>query len=135
MLRDHHGFTLIEMIFVLAITVVLASFGFLFHTPHVSDEDEIRMVSNIFSQARLQACAMKERQYVVCKDDDLQVSSTSGTIHITLNKGYHFVEDHDFYYSNKGHIRKPKTVYLKSPSDKIYAFVFQLGSGTFYVRS
>lgn len=31
-------------------------------------------------------------------------------------------------------IRRPKTIQLKSPNDQIYDFVFQLGSGTFYVR-
>ena len=132
---DHRGFTIVEMLFALAITLVLASFGFLFHTPHVSDEDEIHLISNTFSQARLQACAMKQKQHVTCKGDDLYVSNTSGETHITLNKGYRFLTDHDFYYNNKGHIRRPKTIQLKSPNDRIYDFVFQLGSGTFYVQS
>lgn len=134
-MRNNHGFTMIEMVFVLAVTIVLASFGFTFHTPSVSDEDEIHLLSNIFNHARMQACALKEKQTVECRGTDLYVYDSHDERHITLANGFRFLTAHKFSYNGNGRIKTAKTIRLKSPSNKIYRFVFQVGSGTFYVQS
>lgn len=135
MLADQRGFTMIEMIFVLAITIVLAGFGFVFHEPTVSKEDEIHLLSNMFNDARMKACSLKEKQTVVCEKNALSIYDTHDNTRVKLAEGFEFLTIHQFTYNSNGRIKGAKTIRLKTPDGKISKFVFQLGSGTFYVQS
>ena len=132
-MHNRGGFTLVELMLVLSLTLVLASIGFLFHPPTLNSDAQIRLLASTFKKARMKACALKEKQTVDVSDRDVYVYDTHDDCHLRLPHGYHFLTDHTFSYNAAGHIKKPKTLVLQAPH-RHYRFVFQLGSGTFYVQ-
>ncbi|WP_164129478.1 prepilin-type N-terminal cleavage/methylation domain-containing protein [Sharpea azabuensis] len=55
MLANRKGFTLVEMIFVLAITVIISSITLAFRKPKASAQAQIALVTHAFQLARSQA--------------------------------------------------------------------------------
>ena len=54
------GFTVIEMLFVLSITVLLSSLCMTFKTRSINEEEEIALIRNLFDEARMMAIVEKE---------------------------------------------------------------------------
>lgn len=132
-MHDRCGFTLVEMMLVLSLTLILASIGFVFHPPTIKSDQEILLLESAFKNARMKACALKEKQTIDVNDQDIYIYDTHDDTHLSLPRGYHFLTNHTFSYNAAGHINKPKTLILQAPH-RSYSFVFQLGSGTFYVE-
>lgn len=84
------GFTLVELMLVLSLTLVLASIGFLFHPPTLNSDAEIRLLVSTFKKACMKACALKEKQTVDVSDRDVYVYDTHYDCHLRLPYGYHF---------------------------------------------
>lgn len=133
MLHNKRGFTLLEMMFVLSITLILAALGFRFHMPKVPETQEVRLLSDTFKNARMKACALKEKQTIDVEETDIYIYDSHDSHHIKLAKGYRFETTHTFSYNTSGRIKRPKTLILEGPKHS-YRFVFQIGSGTFYVK-
>lgn len=129
---NNKGFTMIETLFVLSIICILSLLTMNLHMPSKNDEVIIQEISTFFHQAKMTAMVYKET---------VQVSTTHHQLSYTCastNKTYQlyddsYFEDYQFTYNEFGHIKTAKTLnyYLHQ---KDYQFVFQVGSGCFYVR-
>ena len=125
------GFTVVEMLFVLSITIFLSSLCLSLHTRNISEEEEIQLIKALFDEARVMAIVNKKtvKVAVTSRQVDL-IGDDSKTIQ--LEQGYRFLTSHMFTFNEYGHIKIAKTLVLKTP-DHLKKFVFQLGSGAFYV--
>ena len=74
MLADRKGFTLVEMIFVLAITVIISSITLAFRKPKASAQAQIALVTHAFQLARSQAMVKHETVKVVCDSNSIITS-------------------------------------------------------------
>ena len=70
---------------------------------------------------------------VVCDSNRDEISSNQFEKEVVLANDYQFLNHYQFTFNASGHIKIAKTIRLSSPG-KIYEFVFQLGSGAFYVK-
>jgi len=126
------GFTLVEMMVVLSVTLVTAAIGMCYRPARVPVDQEVRLLEAFFLEARARALAEKDTVSVRVSGDEVAASSSGWDDEITLSSGYRFTTAHSFSYNAKGHIKIAKTLKLKTPEGTL-KFVFQLGSGTFYV--
>lgn len=133
MLANRKGFTLVEMIFVLAITVIISSITLAFRKPKASAQAQIALVTHAFQLARSQAMVKHETVKVVCDSNRVEISSNQFEKEVVLANDYQFLNHYQFTFNASGHIKIAKTIRLSSPG-RIYEFVFQLGSGVFYVQ-
>ncbi len=130
---NNRGFTLIEMMFVLSLTIIISNIGFFYHRATITQEDQLALVRSTFDLARIHAIVDKETVKVEVSSQEIMIHSNSFNKTVSLNDGYHFINNHSFSYNDSGHIKIAKRIILQAPKKK-YAFVFQLGSGTYYVE-
>ena len=128
----HKGFTMIEMVFVLSLTLIISSLCCVYHPVHIREENEIMMIRHCFDIAHVQALAYKEKVTVNVTSKTIDVSSAHYSNKIGLNQSYKFLTSHSFTYNSMGHIKTAKTLSLQTP-DHVLKFVFQVGSGIYYV--
>lgn len=126
------GFTLIETLFVLLIICILSTISMTVVIPQQSDESTMTEISQFFYQAQLHSIVHKETTNV-------DISSHKINIHsYNLSKEYHLpqntsLQNHQFSFNSLGHISKAKTITFHGKKQD-YHFVFQIGSGSFYVE-
>lgn len=125
------GFTVIEMLFVLSITVLLSSLCMTFKTRSISEEEEVALIRNLFDEARMMAIVEKETVKVSVSNEQIDLIGHDKKT-LKLEKGYKFLTNHVFTFNDHGRIKIAKTLILKTP-DHTKKFVFQLGSGAYYV--
>lgn len=131
-MSNNHGFTLIEMLFVFFIILMLSTLTMTLHIPQKTDTHHIQDISSCLYQAKLNSIIHKETTDVTFDDSSLLIESDHYSYQYTLDQGRSF-ENYHFSYNDLGHIKKAKTVHFYG-KDKNYAFVFQVGSGSFYVQ-
>lgn len=125
------GFTVVEMLFVLSITILLSSLCMSFKTRSISEEEEIGLIRNLFDEARIMAIVEKETVKVSVSNYQIDLIGHERKT-IKLEKGYTFLTNHTFTFNEHGRIKIAKTLVLKTPS-KMKKIVFQLGSGAYYI--
>lgn len=130
---NRKGFTLVEMLLSLSVILILSAFGVTCRLPKVSDDEELNLIVNVLTYARMHASTKKETTDVDVSDKSLHIYSEHMNREIHLGQGYRFLACHHFSYNNTGRIKHAKTIKLETPH-KRYDFIFQLGSGTFYVE-
>ena len=133
MLASKKGFTLIEMIFVLSITLIISTITLFFRKPHANVQTQITHVSQAFHLARSTAMIKHETVSVVCQRNRVDINSNHYHKEVILDSNYQFTNNYQFTFNASGHIKIARSVKLRTPF-KVYEFVFQLGSGTFYVK-
>lgn len=126
------GFTMIETLFVLFIITILSSLTMTFHLPQKKDATYIQEISYIFNQAKLNAMVYKEKTTVSVQKQRITITSSHYKKDYLLEKPVS-LEKYLFTYNALGHIKTAKTIHFYG-RDKTYAFVFQVGSGSFYVQ-
>jgi hypothetical protein len=99
----------------------------------VSDDEVLNLIVNVLTYARMHVSTKKETTDVDVSDKSLHIYSEHMNREIHLGQGYRFLACHHFSYNNTGRIKHAKTIKLETPH-KRYDFIFQLGSGTFYVE-
>lgn len=129
---NNRGFTLIEMLFVFFIILVLSTLTMTLHIPQKTDLHHIQDISSCLYQAKLNAITHKETTEVIFEKKKLLIESPHYSYQYVLSDNHHF-EKHQFTYNEFGHIKKAKTVRFYG-QEQNYAFVFQVGSGSFYVQ-
>lgn len=133
LMLNKKGFTLVEMLLCLSVILILSAFSFTYHLPQMSDDEQLTLIVNVLTYARMHASTKKEVTDVDVSPHQLHVYSSHLDRDIYLSEGYQFLSSHHFTYNNTGRIKNAKTIKLKTPH-KLYALIFQLGSGTFYVE-
>ena len=129
---NNKGFTMIETLFVLSILCILSLLTMNLHIPSKNDEMIIQEISTFFHQAKMTAMIYKETVQVSTSRNQLSYTCGSTSKTYQLNDDSYF-NDYQFTYNEFGNIKTAKTLnyYLHQ---KDYQFVFQVGSGCFYVR-
>ena len=131
-MSTNNGFTMIETIFVLSILCILSLLTMNLHIPSKNDEMMIQEISSFFHQAKMTAMIYKETVQVSMNHHQLSYTCTSTNKTFQLNDDSYF-EDYQLTYNEFGHIKTAKTLHYHL-HQKDYQFVFQVGSGCFYVR-
>lgn len=125
------GFTVIEMLYVLSITIFLSSLCMTMHTRTINEQEEIALIKAMFDEARAMAIVEKDTVKVSVSNHRIDLSGKENKT-LNLEEGYQFLTNHTFTYNDHGRIKIAKTLVLKTPHHT-RKFVFQLGSGAYYV--
>ena len=125
------GFTVIEMLFVLSITIFLSLLCMTPHTRTINEEEEIALIKAMFDEARAMAIVEKDTVKVSVSNHRVDLIG-KGNKTLNLEQGYTFLTNHTFTFNDHGHIKIAKTLVLKTPHHT-KKFVFQLGSGAYHV--
>lgn len=126
------GYTLVEMIFVVSLCAMLSLISVNNQKIEITDDKIVSDLSLLFHKAKTYAMCNKENIELHINHKHITLISSAKEERYTLNHG-NFKEKHVFHYNEQGHIYKAKTItYIGK--DYIYDFVFQLGSGTYYVK-
>lgn len=125
------GFTVIEMLFVLSITIFLSSLCMTMHTRTINEQEEIALIKAMFDEARAMAIVEKDTVKVSVSNHRIDLIGKENKT-LNLEEGYQFLTNHTFTYNDHGRIKIAKTLVLKTPHHT-RNFVFQLGSGAYYV--
>lgn len=133
MLINQRGFTLIETLFVLMIICILSTLSLSLHIPKKSEDIYIEEISQFFQEAQLQAMTQKKKVTIQINTHELFYKIGQSQSYYQLPKNTYF-ENHTITYNCYGHIKNAKTLTFHG-SKKNYLFIFQVGSGYFYVQS
>ena len=125
------GFTVIEMLFVLSITIFLSLLCMTPHTRTIKEEEEIALIKAMFDEARAMAIVEKDTVKVSVSNHRVDLIGKENKT-LNLEQGYTFLTNHTFTFNDYGHIKIAKTLVLKTPHHT-KKFVFQLGSGAYHV--
>ena len=125
------GFSVIEMLFVLSITIFLSLLCMTPHTRTIKEEEEIALIKAMFDEARAMAIVEKDTVKVSISNHRVDLIGKENKT-LNLEQGYTFLTNHTFTFNDHGHIKIAKTLVLKTPHH-IKKFVFQLGSGAYHV--
>lgn len=129
---DKSGFTMIETLFVLMIMSFLFCLSFNVHIPTKNDSIRIDEIKRFLYLAKLTAMVQKEKVTVKFSCDDICYECNDTLQVFKLSEDDSF-EEHQMSFNANGNIHGAKTLtfYCKN---KNYNFVYQIGSGTFYVQ-
>lgn len=126
------GFTLIETLFVLMIICILFSLTMTIHIPKKKDEVYIQEICNFLYEAKLTAISSKETVTLDVHQDKISYHSLSKNKTYLLDDGCYF-EPHKMTFNAYGNVKTAKTLRYHH-YNHVYEFVYQVGSGCFYVR-
>lgn len=129
---NRKGFTLIEMLLVISIMCTLTLLNMSIHNPKVSQQDTVQQISDFIYQAKINAMVNKDKTTIVLSGNKLSYSSSSTNQTVYLKNGI-VKKKYTFSYNSKGNIYKATTINFYIDGSLI-EFVFQVGSGSFYVR-
>lgn len=129
---DKSGFTMIETLFVLMIMSLLFCLSMNVHIPTKNESIRIDEIKRFLYLAKLTAMVQKEKVTVTFSSDDICYEWNNALQVLKLDEDDSF-EEHQMTFNANGNIQGAKTLtfYCK---EKTYNFVYQIGSGTFYVR-
>ena len=131
MLINNKGFSLIETLFVLFIITILSLMTMTIHIPQKNDHIVIHELSELIHQAKLNSMLYKETTTVSFSSHSLSISSSHLQDDYILPENMS-LDKHTITFNEFGNIHYAKTVQLHA--SKNYKFVFQIGSGSFYVQ-
>lgn len=131
-MHNNHGFTLIETLFVLMIICVLSTLSMSFHQPVKKEETTLQEISHFFLEAKMEAMIHKTTVQVEVNGKRIEYSSMNVHKTYELDKDCSF-EYHKMTFNESGNIKGAKTLNYRHKTNT-YHFVFQVGSGCFYVE-
>ncbi|MEG0275506.1 MAG: competence type IV pilus minor pilin ComGD [Coprobacillus sp.] len=126
------GFTLIETLFVMFIICVLFTITMTLRMPEKKIEKDVQEISHFIKAAQIDAMRYKQTSTLLFSHDKVEYSYLDKDYEYILRDNLHF-DEHQLTFNSTGGIKGAKTVTLHI-NDKQYEFVFQVGSGCFYVR-
>jgi len=126
------GFTLIETLFVLFIICMLSIISLYYHPISKSSDMIIKEISEFFYEAKITAMLSK-KTVTVHIGKEISYENLNQKKVYSLPDEYYF-DKHELSFNAYGNINKSKTLQLHY-KEKIYRFVYQIGSGCFYVIS
>ncbi len=126
------GFTMIEMLFVVNIITILSLLSFSFQKINTSSSMMVDEITRFLTLAKTYSVVYKEKVTIEIKNYEIICSSKHFNETLKLEKGK-FKDHYTFHYNENGNIQTAKTLnYLYNNYN--YSFVFQVGSGVFYVK-
>ena len=128
---NNKGFSLVEILFVVSVIIALSLLTLTIRPVKISETIIVNNVTLFINQAKTHAMVFKEN--VDIKFNKNKVTATSSTFNRTYQLSRGSFTQHNLSFNKFGHIVNPKSVYLYF-GEKEYKFVFQIGSGSFYVQ-
>lgn len=125
------GFTLIETLFVLMILCILFTLSMSLHQPVKKENVYLSEITNFLYEAKLHAMTSKEKVELNV-GNTITYTSTSTQKKYMLKKGCYF-ENYKMTFNANGNVKTAKTL-VYHHDDHVYRFVYQVGSGAFYVE-
>ena len=98
------GFTVIEMLFVLSITIFLSSLCMTMHTRTINEQEEIALIKAMFDEARAMAIVEKDTVKVSVSNHRIDLIGKENKT-LNLEEGYQFLTNHTFTYNDHGRIK------------------------------
>ena len=95
------GFTVIEMLFVLSITIFLSSLCMTMHTRTINEQEEIALIKAMFDEARAMAIVEKDTVKVSVSNHRIDLIGKENKT-LNLEEGYQFLTNHTFTYNDHG---------------------------------
>ena len=89
------GFTVIEMLFVLSITIFLSSLCMTMHTRTINEQEEIALIKAMFDEARAMAIVEKDTVKVSVSNHRIDLIGKENKT-LNLEEGYQFLTNHTF---------------------------------------
>lgn len=129
---NKNGFTMIETLFVLIIICMMFCISMYIHIPQKSDTVKINEMIQFLYQAKLTAMTQKTVVNVSFSQQNIICTWNQSKETFKLDKGDSF-ESHQLSFNANGNIQGAKTLIYHCRNQR-YEFVYQIGSGTFYVR-
>ncbi len=129
---NNKGFTLIETVFVLFIICILMTISMNLHIPSQKQDQSIQDIIYFLYEAKLQAISSKKTVEVQFHKNMVSYSYDHIYEKLELDEDTYF-DNHRLTYNAHGHIKDAKTINYHT-TEKEYQFIFQVGSGTFYVQ-
>lgn len=126
------GFTLIETLFVLFIICLLSVLTMGLHIPTQSDEMILEEISQFINQAKMNAMIHKETTYIIFSRKSISIDAVHYQNQYLLPNEMYF-DEYKMSYNEFGNIKIAKKIVLHC-QEKSYSFVFQIGSGSYYVE-
>ncbi len=126
------GFTMIETLFVLMIMCMLFCLSMNIHIPQKSHTKKIEEITHFLYQAKLSAMSQKHTVTVTFSSNDISFESNDVSHSFLLDDNDSF-EEYQLSFNLNGNISGAKTLTYHC-GNQTYEFVYQIGSGTFYVR-
>lgn len=126
------GFTLIETLFVLFIICILSTLSMSLHIPQKNIQQNLQEICSFLNQAKMEAMVSKQTVKIIFSHDSISYSNLSCNQTYQLADGT-FFDEYTFTFNGNGNIKTAKTLLYHTP-EKSYRFVYQVGSGCFYVE-
>lgn len=129
---NNRGFTLIETLFVMMILCILFTLTMSLNIPVKKEEVYIREITSFFYEAKLSAMLSKETVELSVGPNKVTYTSASQTKSYQLKSGCYF-QPYKMTFNENGNVKTAKTLIYNHDHHE-YRFVYQIGSGTFYVE-
>lgn len=129
---NNKGFTLIETLFVIAIMCILMSISINLCIPSKKIETSLHEIVCFINEAKLYAITSKHSVKIMFDRNMITCSSFDSVKNLRLEEGTYF-DSYSLTFNASGHIKGAKRVKYHTQK-KDYSFIFQIGSGYFYVE-
>lgn len=131
---QNKGFTLIEMIFVIAIIISLTfiTLPYCHHQTLSNDVDIIKYnISSIINSAKAEALTFHQKIDLEFTSHKISYQNNENTISYLLPEQCYFSSIKDVYFNENGNINKANHIILNYKDESI-KLIFHLGSGDYY---
>lgn len=132
LMLNKKGFTFIETLFVISIISILSVLTMGYALPEKKDEHYIQEISQFLNEAKLSAMTDKRTVTIQFYKHKITYSHSHIQKEYELKKGTYF-DEYKMTFNAYGHIKTAKTISYHM-QDKVYQFVYQVGSGYVYVQ-
>lgn len=131
-MSNKSGFTMIETLFVLMIMSMLFCLSINIHIPTKNESIKIDEIRRFLYLAKLTAMVQKEKVTVSFSTTNIRYEWKDKSNFYSLDGNDSF-EEHQITFNANGNIQGAKTLIFYCGT-KTYKFIYQIGSGTFYVK-
>ena len=127
-MSQNKGFTMIETLFVLFIITMLLTLTLTLHIPKKNIDTQIQEIKAFLNSAKIQAMVTKDSMKVTFTRDKITYDDQQ----YVLSEDSYF-DSYEMTFNENGNIKTAKSLTYHTPK-KDYTFVYQVGSGCFYVQ-
>ena len=135
-MQTNKGFTMVEMIFVLFITIIISSFTLYNFNGQKNDvpfKEVEQEIIDIVEQAKVLSINNHSKIILEFETKKLSFSFENETTSYNLPEGYHFEAIKEIYFNENGNINEGNHIDIVSTKET-KQLVFNLGAGDYYIK-
>lgn len=126
------GFTLIESLLVISIMIIISTLTLTFNVKVGDERKIIDQVECFINDSKLNAMRYKKKTTLQFDQNAIYYNDGEHSSQLQLPKQFSF-EKYSLTWNSNGNIKTAKRVSLTT-NKHVYSFVFQVGSGSYYVQ-